>query len=127
MLWDYSCSCNNSDKVQFLLPVQGELDAFGGSSNSPLDESITEENQQALRQLCQEFLTQLGYPTFGAEITKESGRLLALEPGNLQLLNEMRSMLQTLAMCAALRERSAEPMTNYNRLLSNISQIIQSR
>ncbi len=127
MLWDYSCARDNDGKIQFLLPLQDDLDAFTQTAVSPQDEAITAENQQMLRKLCQEFLTQLGYPTFGAEVTKESGRLLALEPGNLQSLDEMRSMLQALAMCAALRERSAEPMTRFNRLLGSINQLIQSR
>ncbi|MCX6049937.1 MAG: hypothetical protein NT075_32975 [Chloroflexi bacterium] len=122
MLWDYSCTHNNNDKVQFLLPLQNNLEA----STTGQDESITAENQQALRKLCQEFLTQLGYPTFGAEISKGSGQLLALESGNQQSLDEMRSMLQALAMCAALRERSAEPMTKFNRLLGSINQLIHS-
>ena len=126
MLWDYSYTRSNDDKVQFLLPPQAELDAFVEASMLQ-NEVITAEDQEILRELCQEFLIQLGYPTFGAEATKESGPLLALEPGNLQSLDEMRSMLQTLAMCAALRERSVEPMTKLNRLLSTINQVIQSR
>ena len=126
MLWDYSCSHNHNDKVQFLLPPQAELDAFAQLSILSQNELITAENQQILRKLCQEFLLQLGYPTFGADSINESTQLLALEPRNLQSLDEMRSMLQAVAMCAALRERSVEPMTRLNRLLSNINQLIQS-
>jgi hypothetical protein len=118
MLWDYSPATNNHNKVQFLLPVYDAPKPIENSFALTQAETMSMETQQLLQKLFREFLVQVGYSVAHTDT-----------PANTNALDveEMLSLMQSFAFCAALRDHSQRPLLMLNMLMANIHTMTQLR
>src|SRR5436309_2097661 len=117
MLWDYSPSINNHNKVQFLLPVYDAPKALENNFALTQAETMPVETQQLLQQFFREFLGQVGYSVVNTDTTTANTNALDVE--------EMLSLMQSFAFCAALRDHSTRPLLMLNRLMANVYEITE--
>jgi hypothetical protein len=117
MLWDYSPATNNHNKVQFLLPVYDAPKTIENNFASTQTETMQAETQQLVQKLFCEFLVQVGYTVGNTESAADNANALAVE--------DMLSMMQSFAFCAALRDRSTRPLLMLNRLMANVYEITE--
>lgn len=120
MLWTYSASPNKYN-LQFLLPPADEPDMIDPQIMAAENPLLTPETQQALQNLCVEFLTELGYSVSGHETTHpENNKLPATAKAALD-------MMFNFALCATIRDHSMHPLVLFNTFMTDIGKLTKQQ